>query len=34
MADFNPIKLKITLGVKYLNIKSNRDNLSERILKT
>ena len=33
-ADFNPIKSKITLGVKHLNIKSNRDNLSEWILKT
>ena len=34
MADFNPIKSKITLGVKHLNIKSNKDNLSEWILKT
>ena len=33
-ADFNPIKSKITLGVKHLNIKSNRDNLLEWILKT
>ena len=34
MADFNPIKSKMTLGVKHLNIKSNRDNLLEWILKT
>ena len=34
MADFNPIKSKMTLGVKHLNIKSNRDKLSASILKT